>query len=275
MRILMIEDDAATAQSMELMMLSEGFSVQSVDMGEEGLQRAKLYEYDCITLDLNLPDISGYDVLKRMRMAKVRTPVIIVSGLAGIEDKVKGLGIGADDYMTKPFHKDELVARIHAVVRRSRGHAQSVINAGPLSLNLDTRTAVIHGAPLHLTNKQFQMLECLMLRKGATQTKEQILNALYGGRDEPELKIIDVYICKLRKVIAAAGGDPNMIETVWGRGYLIREPGKVDESPGVGAEIRDAWTDGFGRRGGGVNPASLGAKTAEIERSPSIVPDSL
>src|SRR5438876_979735 len=146
-----------------------------------------------------------------------------LSGLAGIEDKVRGLGFGADDYMTKPFHKDELVARIHAVVRRSKGHAQSVILTGELLVNLDTKTVEVGGQRVHLTGKEYQMLELLSLRKGTTLTKEMFLNHLYGGMDEPELKIIDVFICKLRKKLASAAGGKNFIETVWGRGYVLRE----------------------------------------------------
>ena len=157
-------------------------------------------------------------------MSKVKTPILILSGLAGIEDKVRGLGFGADDYMTKPFHKDELVARIHAIVRRSKGHAQSVINTGDLCVNLDTKTVEVNGARVHLTGKEYQMLELLSLRKGTTLTKEMFLNHLYGGMDEPELKIIDVFICKLRKKLANASNGKNYIETVWGRGYVLREP---------------------------------------------------
>src|SRR6185369_10394418 len=145
------------------------------------------------------------------------TPVIIVSGLAGIQDKVKGLGIGADDYMTKPFHKDELVARIHAVVRRTKGHATSKVDIGPLTVNFDTRTAYVHGERISPTGKEYEMLELLALRKGSLVTKEMFLNHLYGGMDEPEIKIIDVFICKLRRKLP-----PNLIETVWGRGYVLR-----------------------------------------------------
>ena len=159
-----------------------------------------------------------------MRVSKVKTPILILSGLAGIEDKVKGLGFGADDYMTKPFHKDELIARIHAIVRRSKGHAQSVINTGDLVVNLDTKTVEVGGQRVHLTGKEYQMLELLSLRKGTTLTKEMFLNHLYGGMDEPELKIIDVFICKLRKKLANASSGKNYIETVWGRGYVLREP---------------------------------------------------
>ena len=224
MRVLLIEDDSAVAQSIELMLKSESFNVYTTDLGEEGVDLGKLYDYDIILLDLNLPDMSGYDVLKQLRVSKINTPILILSGLAGIEDKVKGLGVGADDYMTKPFHKDELVARIHAIVRRSKGHAQSVIQTGDLVVNLDTKTVEVGGQRVHLTGKEYQMLELLSLRKGTTLTKEMFLNHLYGGMDEPELKIIDVFICKLRKKLANASEGRNFIETVWGRGYVLREP---------------------------------------------------
>src|SRR6476659_7001753 len=218
MRVLLIEDDSATAQSIELMLKSESFNVYTTDLGEEGVDLGKLYDYDIILLDLNLPDMSGFEVLRSLRVSKVKTPILILTGLAGIEDKVRGLGFGADDYMTKPFHKDELVARIHAIVRRSKGHAKP-----------DTKTVEVHGARVHLTGKEYQMLELLPLRKGTTLTKEMFLNHLYGGMDEPELKIIDVFICKLRKKLANASQGKNYIETVWGRGYVLREPTDAEE----------------------------------------------
>ena len=224
MRVLLIEDDSATAQSIELMLKSETFNVYTTDLGEEGIDLGKIYDYDIILLDLNLPDMSGFEVLHSLRVSKVKTPILILSGLAGIEDKVRGLGFGADDYMTKPFHKDELVARIQAIVRRSKGHAQSVINTGDLCVNLDTKMVEVNGNRVHLTGKEYQVLELLSLRKGATLTKEMLLNHLYGGMDEPELKIIDVFICKLRKKLANASSGKNYIETMWGRGYVLREP---------------------------------------------------
>jgi two-component system cell cycle response regulator CtrA len=229
MRILLIEDDSVTAKSVELMLRSENFNVYAADLGEEGLDLGKLYNYDIILLDLNLPDVSGFEVLRTLRVSKVKTPILILSGLAGIEDKCKGLGFGADDYMTKPFHKDELVARIHAIVRRSKGHAQSIIQTGNLVLNLDRKTVEMSGAPLHLTNKEYQMLELLLLRKGLPLTKEMFLNHLYDGMDEPEIKIIDVFICKLRKKLAQASGGNNYIETLWGRGYALRGPDDENE----------------------------------------------
>jgi two-component system cell cycle response regulator CtrA len=224
MRVLLIEDDSATAQSIELMLLSEGFNVFTTNMGEEGVDLGKIYDYDIILLDIGLPDISGYEVLRTLRVSKVKTPILILSGMSGTEDKVRGLGFGADDYLTKPFHKDELVARIHAIVRRAKGHAQSVIQTGNLVVNLDTKTVEVDGERVHLTGKEYQMLELLSLRKGTTLTKEMFLNHLYGGIDEPELKIIDVFICKLRKKLANATGGEHHIETVWGRGYVLRDP---------------------------------------------------
>ncbi len=224
MRVLLVEDDNATADSIELMLKSEGMVVDTTDLGEDGLEIGKLYDYDIILLDLMLPDIDGYEVLRRLRDARVDTPVLILSGLTETEDKVKGLGFGADDYLTKPFDKVELLARIQAIVRRSRGHAQSMIATGRLNVNLDARTVDVDGSPLHLTGKEYGILELLSLRKGTTLTKEMFLNHLYGGMDEPELKIIDVFVCKLRKKIQSATKGDNYIHTVWGRGYVLRDP---------------------------------------------------
>ncbi len=228
MRVLVIEDDMATAKSIEMMLNGEGFNTYTTDLGEEGLDLGKLYDYDIIILDLNLPDMHGYEVLKKLRISKVETPILILSGMSGPDNKVKGLGFGADDYLTKPFDKDELIARIRAVVRRSKGHAESIIRTGALAVNLNSRTLEVDGQPIHLTGKEYGVLELLSLRKGTTLTKEMFLNHLYGGMDEPELKIIDVFICKLRKKLAAATGGENYIETVWGRGYVLRDPAAAE-----------------------------------------------
>ena len=228
MRVLLIEDDSAMAQSIELMLRSEGLNVYTTDLGEEGIDLGKLYDYDIIILDLNLPDMHGYDVLKKLRAAKIDTPILILSGMAEPDKKVKGLGFGADDYLVKPFDRQELVARLHAIVRRSKGHAESLIRTGKLTVNLDSKSVEVESGRLHLTGKEYAMLELLSLRKGSTLTKEMFLNHLYGGMDEPELKIIDVFICKLRKKLAAATGGENYIETVWGRGYVLRDPAAND-----------------------------------------------
>ena len=224
MRILLVEDDPTTSRSIELMLTHANLNVYCTDMGEEGIDLAKLYDYDLILLDLNLPDMTGHEVLRQLRLARIDTPILILSGADDTESKLKGFGFGADDYMTKPFHREELVARIHAIIRRSKGHAQSVIRTGRVTVNLDAKTVDVDGKAVHLTGKEYQMLELLSLRKGTTLTKEMFLNHLYGGMDEPELKIIDVFICKLRKKLAEATEGQNYIETVWGRGYVLRDP---------------------------------------------------
>ncbi len=224
MRVLVVEDDAALAKSIELMLRSDSYVCDVTDLGEDGLEIGKLYDYDIIILDLMLPDIDGYEVLRRLRQARVKTPILILSGLSGLDDKIKGLGFGADDYLTKPFDKRELIARLQAVVRRSKGHSDSVILTGKLSVNLDARTVEVEGQPIHLTGKEYGILELLSLRKGTTLTKEMFLNHLYGGIDEPELKIIDVFVCKLRKKLSMATGGENYIETVWGRATCCAIP---------------------------------------------------
>ena len=236
MRVLLVEDDQSTAKSIELMLKSDGYVVDMTDMGEDGLEIGKLYEYDIIILDLMLPDLDGYEVLKRLRAAKVETPILILSGLSELDSKLKGLGFGADDYLTKPFDKRELMARIQAIVRRSKGHAQSIIQTGPILVNLDSRTVEVDGKQLHLTSKEYGIIELLSLRKGATLTKEMFLNHLYGGMDEPEVKIIDVFVCKLRKKIEKLSSDGgSCIETVWGRGYVLRDPNGTPQKAPVTA----------------------------------------
>jgi two-component system, cell cycle response regulator CtrA len=229
-RILLVEDDPTTSKSIEMMLQNANLNVYATDLGEEGIDLAKLYDYDLILLDLNLPDMNGHEVLRQLRVAKVETPILILSGADDTESKLKGFGFGADDYMTKPFNRQELIARIHAIVRRSKGHAQSVIATGKFTVNLDTKTVEVDDKPVHLTGKEYQMLELLSLRKGTTLTKEMFLNHLYGGMDEPELKIIDVFICKLRKKLSEATGGENYIETVWGRGYVLRDPASSSEA---------------------------------------------
>ncbi|WP_112875001.1 response regulator transcription factor CtrA [Paracoccus endophyticus] len=223
MRILLVEDDPTTARSIELMLTHANFNVYLTDMGEEGVDLAKLYDYDLILLDLDLPDMNGMEVLRQIRMSRIDTPILILTGADDTEIKLRGFGFGADDYMTKPFHREELVARIQAIIRRSKGHSQAVIRTGRMQVNIDARSVEVDGRPVNLTGKEYQILELLSLRKGTTLTKEMFLNHLYGGMDEPELKIIDVFICKLRKKLAEAMGGESHIETVWGRGYVLRE----------------------------------------------------
>jgi two-component system cell cycle response regulator CtrA len=224
MRILLVEDDAVVAESIALMLSAEPFEVETAARGENAIHLGKLDCHDLIVLDLNLPDMSGYEVLRALRLANVRTPILILSGLAAVENKVKGLGFGADDYLTKPFHKTELLARINAVLRRSTPSLEPTLRCGDLVIRQQRKRAEIDGHPVPLTTREFQLLELMALRQGSTITKEMILDQMYGGMDEPELKIIDVYICKVRKKLAEASGGKNYIETIWGRGYSLRDP---------------------------------------------------
>ncbi len=224
MRVLIIEDDQTTALAIERMLKTNAMVTDHTDLGEDGLEMARIYDYDIILLDLMLPDMEGTEVLRRLRQARVETPVLILSGVSQPDSKVRSFGCGADDYLTKPFDRSELIARIHAIVRRSKGHAHSVINIGRLSVHLAARTVSVDDKPVHLTTKEYGIIELLSLRKGTTLTKEMFLNHLYGGLDEPELKIIDVFICKLRKKLATASDGEHYIETVWGRGYMLRDP---------------------------------------------------
>src|SRR3979411_1368056 len=236
MRVLLVEDDAATSASIEMMLKKESFICDTTDLGEDGLEIGKIYDYDIIILDLMLPDMDGYEVLRRLRAARVKTPILILSGLGELDHKIKGLGFGADDFLTKPFDRRELLARIQAIVRRSKGHSESVIRTGKLLVNLDSRVVEVEGQPLHLTGKEYGILELLSLRKGTTLTKEMVFNHLYGGTDEPESRIIDVFVCKLRKKLATATNGEHYIETVWGRGYVLRDPVEAP-SPAISAPV--------------------------------------
>ena len=227
MRVLLIEDDRAAARSVELMLKAQGVRVEIADCGETGIELGEVYDYDLILLDLNLPDMPGVEVLRELRRSKVATPVMILSGSAEVEAKVKAFAGGADDYMVKPLHKDELIARLRAVVRRSQGHAQSIIKVGDIEINMDAKVVHVNGRHVHLTGREYQILELLALRKGKTLTKDVFLDNLYGGMDEPGAKIIDVFICKLRKKLSIATDGKHNIETVWGGGYALREPGDL------------------------------------------------
>jgi two-component system cell cycle response regulator CtrA len=224
MRLLLIEDNDIEANATRLVLEAEGFTVDIAATGEDGLSLARTYDFSLIILDVMLPDLEGHGVLRQLRDARIPTPVLMLSGLAELDHKIRGLGLGADDYLTKPFEREELVARIHAIVRRSQGHAQSQVDVGRLSIKMAERSAEVDGAPLALTGREYSVLELLALRKGATVNKEQFLTHLYGGVDEPDLKIIDVFVCKLRRKIAKATGGDHYIATEWGRGYILREP---------------------------------------------------
>ena len=183
MRVLLVEGDLTTARGIVLALKDVGMIVDTTDTGEEALELSRHYDYDVVILDLMLPDMEGYEVVRRMRDARQDTPVLILSGLTRPSAKVKAFAVGADDFITKPFDKDELVARMQAVVRRSKGYSQPTLRVGSLQLNLDSREVLVSGKPVHLTGKEYSILELLVLRKGMVLTKEAFLNHLYGGMD--------------------------------------------------------------------------------------------
>lgn len=224
MRMLLVEDDPNTARALDLMLTTAKHSVFMTHLGGEGIDLAKNYAYDLIILDLDLPDMNGMEVLRHLRIARIDTPILILTGSDDTESKLRGFGFGADDYMTKPFNREELLARVQAIIRRSKGHSQAVIQIGDLTVNLNARSVEVRGEKLRLTGKEYQILELLSLRKGTVLSKEIFLNHLYGGIDEPEAKIVDVFVCKLRKKLSDAMAGQHMIETVWGRGYVLRDP---------------------------------------------------
>jgi two-component system, cell cycle response regulator CtrA len=223
MRAVIVTPDVFVADSIKTALAEKNLICDTTPIGEDGLEIGKLCDYDIILLDLTLLDIDG-EVLRRLRAARMRTQILIRSGLFELGDTIKGLGLGSEEPLTMPFDRRELVSRIRAIVRRAKGHCESTVQTGKLRINLDTRVVSVEDQPVQLTAKEYSILELLSLRKGTTLTKEMFLDYLYGGLDEPKLRIIDVLVCKLRKKLAQATGGQHYIETVWGRGYVLRDP---------------------------------------------------
>jgi two-component system cell cycle response regulator CtrA len=236
MRVLLVDDDPVSTSLLEAVLGRHDFIVESTDQGEDALDLIRTYDFDAVILDLRLPDMDGGAVLRRLRAIGSALPVMILSSVDDRNTKIQALFDGADDFLTKPFDTDELLARLKSVVRRAKGHASSEIRVGRLALDIASRTVTIDGSPLKVTAKEYSILELLALRRGTTLSKEVFLDHLYGGRDEPEQKIIDVFICKLRKKIQAVGGGAG-IETVWGQGYVLREP--TGAVPGLAEDAPD------------------------------------
>lgn len=223
MNVLLIEDDPVTAKSIRLALKAEGMVCDEVELGVKGLEICNVNNYDIIILDLMLPDIDGYEVLLRLRHANNKIPVLILSGLSTEDHKIKGLNLGADDFLTKPFNMSELIGRIQAIVRRSKSQIEEVIRFDKVSINLNTRIVDVGGKRVNLTNKEYTVLELLAKKKGSVLSKKMLMNHLYRGMGEPKTKIIDVFTCKLRKKLADTAGGTNYIETVWGRGYMLKD----------------------------------------------------
>ncbi len=224
MRILLVEDDRSAARSIAFQLQQHRMVVDVADCGAEALELARLYDYDAAVVDLLLPDMEGYEVVSKLRASRVEAPVMMLSAVSGTQAKIRGLAVGADDYLAKPFEPEELVARLQAMIRRSKGFSRPRIQLGALSLDIGAKEVAVQGHMVHLTGKEYAILELLLLRRGTVLSKENFLDHLYGGMDEPDSKIIDVFVCKLRKKLQVAGA-ANVIGTVWGRGYIIRDGG--------------------------------------------------
>ena len=230
MRLLLACADPATARPLRAVLQAQGWVVDHADTAEEALDVVHHYEHAAVLIAEGLPDMAAHDAVRRLRAKGVRTPAVVLSASERAEERVRAFSAGADDVVAKGIDRDELVARLRAVTRRARGHAQNLLAIGPVSLNLDSREVHVHGRQVHLTGKEFAILQLLVLRRGMVMGKDAILSQLYGGMDEPEAKIVDVFVCKLRRKLDQAGA-PEVIGTVWGHGYIARDPAPVAEAP--------------------------------------------
>jgi two-component system cell cycle response regulator CtrA len=279
MRVLIAAGDVFAAVRIRAMLAKENLICDATELGRDSLLLGKLYDYDIILLDLTVPDIEGYKLLQQLRAARVRTPILILSNRGELDEKVKFLRFGADDFLTRPFDRRELVARILAIVRRSKGHCESTIRTGKLAINLDTRVVSVDDGPVHLTPKEYGILELLSLRKGTILAKGVFLNHLYGGIDEPHPKIVDILVCTLRKKLAQATGGSHYIETVRGCGYVLRELATVPAAtPVADPENLSKRRNEVGKRaaaecdvGRACRPRPQGARQPDqIEHQPSV-----
>ena len=223
MRILFAEDKFTSSRAILSALKKAGFAADLARSGQNAIELLRDYDYGLAIITTTLADMDGYTILNTLRTLKVATPVIILSDIDTPDAKIRAFALGADDYLAESFETAELIARVQAILRRSNGYAHPVAQVGSLTLNLNNHTVTVEDRPIHLTGKEFAILELLVLRKGIAQTKETFLNHLYGGRDEPDIKIIDVFICKLRKKLQTVGAE-DLISTVWGRGYILHDP---------------------------------------------------
>jgi two-component system, cell cycle response regulator CtrA len=221
MKVLLIEDEIVTSRGIDLTLRTEDIYADIAACGEDGIDFARHFDYDAVILDLDLPDMSGFEVLRTLRRAGIDVPVMILAGSAAVDSKVKALNAGADDYMTKPFSSEELVGRLRALVRRSKGYSDSRISFGPMTLDLVAKTVEAGGNRVRLSGKEYQILELLSLRRGVAVSKETLINHIYSDGEGPDSPTIGLFMCRLRKKLAAASGGQHYIQTVRDQGYLM------------------------------------------------------
>jgi len=221
MLALLIESNSASCAATTAVLNAQGICVNATDKGEDGLNLSRRYDYDIVIVASQLADVGALDVIRGLRKGAVRTPVLVLAGNLTREQQVKLLQAGADDVMPKPYNADEMVARLRALVRRSRGHADAQITSGPLTVNLTARRVSVCGTQMHVTDKEYQVLELLSLRRGAALNTEIFINHLYSDGEGPESRTVELFICHLRKKLAAASGGDRCIETVGRWGYML------------------------------------------------------
>jgi two-component system OmpR family response regulator len=215
MRVLIVEDEAELAETVRRAFVEDGFSVDVATDGESGLFNAQSWNYDAIVLDLMLPRLHGFDVLRKIR-AKSTTPVLILTARDGLDDKLKGLNSGADDYLTKPFKLAELIARVRALVRRSAGKPSPRLKVGDIEIGSAARTIRKKGKPVELTPKEYALAEFMALHQGELVTRTMIYDHLYDESDDTFSNVVDVYVSNLRRKLGK-----EFIETRRNQGYIL------------------------------------------------------
>ncbi len=222
MRLLQVQATSTESNALTEVFRSTGVVADRVGSAAEAFDFLQTYEYDIVVLDQNLPDMDGTEAIRRFRVQRFTTPVLLLTSSVCGQTNAIALRAGADDLLTKPYHPDELVARIEAIVRRRNGYTRSVLRVGPLEIDMASREVRVHEQPISVTRKEFAILELMALRKGRVITKQNFLDHLYSGLDGPETRVIDVFICNLRKKLANLGLGA-LIDTVRGHGYILRD----------------------------------------------------
>lgn len=222
MRVLLIEVDNPNTNYLRTALETRGFVVDVAAGADDGAAFARSYDYDLMVLDADFGRSSSLGALVRLRRVRVGTPLMVVSRSRAVESTVAAFRAGADEYMTRPLDADELCCRLHAIVRRTRGHPRSIIRTGRMEIDVEDKTVRVDGRPVAMTRKEYAILEALSLRKGAVVHRDALVERIYGALDQPCPKIVDVYISHIRKKLLRLCGEA-YIETEWGRGFVLRD----------------------------------------------------